>query len=82
MRRMFGMMPSSEVQKECSFKDQHNYRITVQAGANGWGVLWADGSADGKDVVATVDENFNAGLAFVQSKGFTLVPVERLGSER
>lgn len=75
MKRMFGMMPSREVQKEQSFKDQHGHTVTIQAGPNGWAVLWANLGANGKDVVASVEVNFHAGLTLVKSMGFTLTPV-------
>lgn len=75
MKRMFGMMPRDEVKREESFKDQHGYTITIQAGPNGWAVLWADGGASGKDFTGSVDENYAAGLALVKAKGFTLKPI-------
>lgn len=59
MKRFFGMMPSSEIEKEKRFKDKCDLSITIQAGPNGWTVIYADGSTNYKDEVATTEENFN-----------------------
>lgn len=45
MKRFMGMMPRNEIAKEGSFEDHNGWTITVQAGPNGWTVLWADHTA-------------------------------------
>ena len=58
MRRFFGMMPSSEIEIEKHYKDENGYKITIQAGVNGWTIIYADSSSDFKDVTISTDENF------------------------
>lgn len=59
MNRMFGMMPRNEVEKERSFKDPHGLTITIQAGPNGWTIIYADHSSRWDDIEATTEENFD-----------------------
>ena len=59
MNRFFGMMPSSEVEMSKMFVDDFGHKITIQAGKNGWTILYADSSSEYKDVVDTTDNNFN-----------------------
>lgn len=59
MRRFFGMMPSSEIEVERYYKDKNGYRITIQAGVNGWTIIYADSSTQFKDITASTGENFN-----------------------
>lgn len=70
MRRFMGMMPRSEIQKEQSFKDRNGLRITVQAGPNGWTILWADSSSDYKDSAGTTEENWRVAMRYLANKGF------------
>ena len=61
MNRFMGMMPSNEVQKEVRYKvGMLQLQATIQAGINGWTIIYADGSTEYKDVVDTVENNFNA----------------------
>lgn len=63
MNRFFGMMPSSEVKIEKRFKVGVNQlTVTIQAGENGWTIIYADSSSDYKDVVNTAENNFNDAL--------------------
>ena len=59
MNRFFGMMPSNCIEKEESYKDRNCLTITIQAGPEGWSILWADGGSDFKDINSTTDQNFN-----------------------
>lgn len=59
MNRFFGMMPSSEIEKEKSFIDKSNLKVKIQAGINGWTIVWADGGTDYKDICKSTEENFN-----------------------
>jgi len=63
MKRFMGMMPSSEVKKEKQFKvGVGQLIVTVQSGENGWTILYADSSSEYKDVVDTIENNFNEAL--------------------
>lgn len=72
MKRFFGMMPSSEIEIEKRFKDNLGLYVTIQAGHNGWTILWADGGSTYKDEVHTAEENFNIALEEVK-KHLTIV---------
>ena len=45
------MMPRSEVEKEVTYCDdpKSKYRITIQAGPNGWSILYSDYSTSYND---------------------------------
>ena len=58
MIRFLGMMPSSEVEKEKIFIDELNLKVVIQAGLNGWTIIWADGSSSYKDIEKSTEDNF------------------------
>lgn len=60
MKRFFGMMPSTEIEIEKYYKDKDGYRITIQAGVNGWTIIYSDSSTEFKDITTSTDENFKA----------------------
>lgn len=62
MNRFFGMMPTSEVEKEKRYKDSQGLTITIQAGPRGWTILYADSSSEYRDVEASTEDNFNEAL--------------------
>jgi hypothetical protein len=63
MNRFMGMMTSSEVKKEKTFKvGDDQSRVTLQAGEKGWTILFADSSSQYKDVEDTTENNFNSAL--------------------
>jgi len=69
MNRFMGMMPSDEIKKEKRFLVGHqNLTVTIQAGENGWTILYADGSSEFKDVVDTTENNFNKALEIIKIK--------------
>lgn len=70
MVRLFGMMPSKEVEKEKWYKDDQGLSIGVQAGPHGWTIMLADNSATWKDNDATTEENFNEAINSLKEKGF------------
>ena len=51
MNRFFGMMPASEVDKEVRFYGDPDIKmkVTVEAGPNGWTILFADRSTRFRD---------------------------------
>ena len=61
MRRFFGMMPSSEIEKEERIRINDLY-VTVQAGPNGWTILYTDGSSEYQDIVDTTENNYKSAL--------------------
>jgi hypothetical protein len=67
MKRFFGMMPSSEVKMSKTFVDDLGMKISIDAGENGWTIMYADGSSEYKDVVDTTENNFNAALIVLKS---------------
>jgi hypothetical protein len=57
------MMPSSEVKREERFKVGMNQLVVkIQAGENGWTIIYADSSSEYKDEVNTTDENFKKAM--------------------
>lgn len=52
------MMPSTEIRIEKYYKDKNGYRITIQAGVNGWTIIYSDSSTEFKDITTSTDENF------------------------
>ena len=67
MKRFMGMMPSEEIKKSKQFIDSSGLKITIDAGENGWTILYADSSSEYKDVVDTTENNFNAALTVLKS---------------
>jgi len=76
MNRMFGLMPSSEVEKEKSFKDPHGLTITIQAGPNGWTIIYADHSSRWDDVESTTEENFDKAFRTAECELGTLTEIK------
>lgn len=76
MNRMFGLMPSNEVEKERSYKDPHGLTITIQAGPNGWTIMYADGSSKWNDENNTTKENFAKAFKIAECELGTLTRIE------
>lgn len=54
------MMPTNEIQKEARYRvGVMKLVVTIQAGTNGWTIIYADGSTEYKDIADTVENNFN-----------------------
>ena len=66
------MMPSNEIEIERILVDDYGLKITIQAGPNGWTILWADGASTYKDEVHSAEENYNIALEEVK-KHVTIV---------
>ena len=58
MKRFLGMMPSTEIEIEKCYKDKDGYKIIIQAGKNGWTIIYADYSTDFKDIISSANKNF------------------------
>ena len=59
MKRFFGMMPSDEIEREERFKDKNDLAVVIQAGKNGWTIIYADGGSEYRDKTCSTEENFN-----------------------
>ena len=46
-------------EREERFKDSNDFKITIQAGPNGWAILYADGGSMYLDESIGTEENFN-----------------------
>jgi hypothetical protein len=76
MNRFFGMMPSSEVKKQKSFRvGSSQLKVTVDAGENGWTILYADSSSEYQDVVDTTENNFNKAIEVLKTHFSDINPV-------
>lgn len=60
MIRFFGMMPSTEIEKEKHYLDAEGRTYIIQAGPKGWSVLYPGHSSDYDDVEATTEDNFKS----------------------
>lgn len=67
MNRFFGMMPSTEIERQERFVDTVGLKITIQSGPNGYSILYADGSSQFKDIKDSTDNNFK--IAYDIAKG-------------
>lgn len=67
MNRFAGLMPSNEIKKEKTYKTNDGHSVTVQAGPNGWTVIWPDQGNNFKDNVADTEENFQTALVVVET---------------
>lgn len=78
MKRIFGLMPSSEVEVSKRYHTGSGFHVTVQAGPNGWGLLFADSSAEGQDIVDTTEANVERAVAKLKSYFSEVTEVEML----
>lgn len=67
MKRFFGMMPRDEVEVEKIFIDKKGLLATIQAGVNGWTVIYesADCSSKYQDMTCSTEENFNVAYSIL-----------------
>ena len=75
MKRFFGMMPSTEIEIEKYYKDEDGYKITIQAGKNGWTIIYADHSTDFKDIISSANENFEEAYNLAVNRLGTLAEI-------
>lgn len=59
MKRFMGMMPSSCIEIRKDFKDENGLKIHIDAGPEGWTIIYADGSTNYADTIATAEDNYN-----------------------
>ena len=75
MKRFFGMMPSTEIEIEKGYKDEDGYKIIIQAGKNGWTIIYADHSTDFKDIISSANKNFEEAYNLVVNRLGTLTEI-------
>ena len=75
MKRFFGMMPSTEIEIEKCYKDEDGYKITIQAGKNGWTIIYADHSTDFKDIISSANKNFEEAYNLAVNRLGTLTEI-------
>lgn len=76
MKRFFGMMPMSEIERTEHFVDENGLSVLIDAGPNGWTVRFADMSSKYKDESIGTEANFkNAYDVAVECVG-KLTPVK------
>lgn len=75
MQRFMGMMPSTEIERQEKFKTCFGDSIIIQAGPNGWTVIYADHSTNYKDEKLTTDENFMNAYTVADENVGPLTPV-------
>lgn len=81
MKRMFGMMPSSEVDREEIYRDKGNHELRIQAGPHGWTVIYVDESTNYKDEEGTTEDNFQKAYKVADEAVGPLTPVEESDKE-
>lgn len=68
MKRFFGMMPSDEIEKEVIWIDdpESNFKETIQAGPNGWTIIWADGGSLYTDQTKGTEANYEEAVRYLK----------------
>lgn len=75
MQRFMGMMPSSYIEINKDFRSASGLKVHIDAGPEGWTVIYADGSTNYEDNVATAQENYERAYA-VASERLELTPID------
>ena len=76
MRRFFGLMPSASIEISKKFKDKSGFVITIDAGKEGWTVIYADSSTNYEDIEGTAEENFERAYKVATEALGELTPIE------
>lgn len=58
MKRFMGIMPSSCIEISQDYKDDNGMNVHIDAGSEGWTVMYADGSTEYEDIKGSAKENF------------------------
>lgn len=59
MERFYGMMPRDKVRVTRRFKTELGLIVTIQAGTEGWTIIYPDKKCMWKDKFSTTSENYN-----------------------
>lgn len=65
MNRFFGMMPSNKIELEKHYKDNLGFKIVIQAGPEGYSIIYADHSTEYADINDTTENNFKTAYDIV-----------------
>lgn len=79
MKRFFGMMPMSEIEKTATFKDKYGHKVRIDAGPNGWTVRYADMGSSYADESIGTEQNFKNAYAVAEEKVGPLEPLHGKG---
>ena len=79
MKRFFGMMPVSEIEKTVTFKDKYGHKVRIDAGPNGWTVRYADMGSNYADESIGTEQNFKNAYAVAEEKVGPLEPLHGKG---
>ena len=61
MKRFFGLMPQSEIEREEILREKETGdQLRIQAGPNGWSVIYCDGSSTYGDDNSNTEINFKS----------------------
>jgi len=58
MKRFMGLMPVECIEISKEFKDENGRIVHIDAGPEGWTIVYPDMSADYEDNIASSEENF------------------------
>jgi len=78
MKRIFGLMPSNEVEISKRYHTGSGFYVTVQAGPNGWGIIFADSSAEGQDIEDSTEANLNRAIEQLKTYFSEVTEVDNL----
>lgn len=69
MKRFFGLMPSDEIKVSKNFKTGSGLIVRIDAGENGWTIIYADASTEFADckVPDTTENNFEKALTVLKT---------------
>ena len=67
MKRFMGMMPANEIEISKLYTDDSGLKISINAGRNGWTIIYADYSSEFRDVEDTAENNFQSALTVLKS---------------
>ena len=62
---LFGMMPSSEIEIEKHYKTDLG-TVIIQAGTNGYSIIFGDGSSQSEEVSDAAENNFKRAYAIAK----------------
>ena len=68
MKRFFGLMPVESISIEEIFIDDCGLKVIIQAGSEGYSILYADYSREYEDVVDTPENNFDKAYRIVTKR--------------
>ena len=68
MKRFMGIMPSECIEIRKDFRSGSGLKVHIDAGSEGWTVIYADGSTNYEDNVATAQENYERAYKVASEK--------------